>query len=142
MEVWRSVDCESSGCSESTGSGGIDSVGGMTDMSGVSAFERTSSAGTTIGVSVLTGERGSSGLSVRTGEVGTLTFTDPFEFASPPSSAIGVAVSDGVTAFGDPVLLLAIDAARRSCNVILPTPTFLLGTSFFAAATAASRATN
>jgi len=111
-------------------------------MSGVSVREGTSStASTTPRVSNFVGVPGSLGVSARTGEFGTLTFNTPFEFPSPSSSTTDVPVSPTAPAFGDPVLLFAIDAARRSCNVILPAaPAFLFCPSFFAAARAASRA--
>ena len=107
-------------------------------MSGVSVREGTSSAASTPETSIFVGETGNPGVSVRTGELGTLIFNTPFESPSPPST-VELPVSP---VLGDPVLLLAIDAARRSCNVILAAaPTFLFCPSFFAAARAASRAT-
>jgi len=115
----------------------------MTDMSGVSVREGMSSTASTLRPSNFVGETGSLGVSVRTGELGTLTFNTPFEFHSPPSSTVDEPISPAAPALGDPLLLFAIDAARRSCNVILPAaPTFLFCPSFFAAARAASRATN
>lgn len=138
---WESLNCSSGAGRRGGGGGGVDSVGGMTDMSGVSVLVGVSSLTSMVGASSLTGETGSFGVSVRTGELGTLTFSTPFEFASPPSSAFVVPASSDAPAFGDPVLLFAIDAARRSCNVILPAPTFLFCVSFLVAARLASRAT-
>ena len=139
---WGSFGCSSAaGSGGGGGGGGVGSLGGMTDMSGVSVREGASSSASIAVDSTLTGDTGNFGVSVRIGELGTLTFSIPFKFVSAPSSVGVVPVSTCAPAFGDPVLLFAIDAARRSCNVILPMPPVLFCGSFFAAARLASRAT-
>src|SRR5438046_3555501 len=96
--------------------------------SGVSVRDGTSLT-SNANVSFRAGESDNLGVSVRTGELDPFSLFNPFDsilVRSALDRTDEIATSSlEVTIFGLPVRLFAIEAARRSCNVILPAATLL-----------------